>query len=236
LELLFGQGPLLTGLRISTQTAPTQTTQAQTTQWVKFVAPMMSGATRTEGNLSIVLQGGRMPLGDPASADVAGQVNIESLDVTPGPIAHPFALLTRQVEAIFLRRTPPQDLAGQSPLIKIGTQQVPFRMVNGRVYHQNLEMMVGNLTLRTYGSVGLDESLSLVAEMPVQHEWLGTNPNQSPWLGQVVSFTIGGTLHDPKIDPRALEQLAVQMVRNTVDHAIVDPLKKDLERLLHPGQ
>jgi hypothetical protein len=236
LELLFGPGPLLTGLHISTPAAQNQNFQTQTTQWVKFVAPMLSGATRTEGRLSIVLQGGRMPLGNPAAADFAGQVNIESIDVTPGPIAHPFALLTKQVESIFLRQTMPQDLAGEPPLVKIGRQSVPFRMVNGRVYHQNLEMTVGNITLRTYGSVGLDESLSLMAEMPVQHEWLGLNANQSPWNNQVVQFTIGGTLHDPKIDPRALEQLASQMVRNTVDQKIVDPLKKDLDRLLHPGQ
>ena len=70
----------------------------------KICRPDALRRTRTEGRLSIVLPGGRLPLGNPAAADFAGQVNIESIDVTPGPIAHPFALLTKQVESVFLRR------------------------------------------------------------------------------------------------------------------------------------
>ncbi len=224
MELQIGPGPLVKQLRISPELCA---------QWLKFVAPMLSEATRTDGRLSIDLQGARVPLANPLAADIAGRLTIQSVGVTPGPIARPFALLTRQVEAIFTRRPQPQDIGKESPLLKIGPQQVDFRMVGGRMYHQNLELMVGNVTLRTHGSVGLaDESLSLIAEMPVRREWVGTDPQMAQWRDQTVQFYIGGTLRHPQVDPRAMELLAAQMVKNTVQK-ITDPLKTEFQKVFH---
>ncbi len=224
-ELEFSAGPLLQQFSVSAE---------QCSQWMKYFSPMLSETAKVEGRLSIDLVGGRMPLGNPAAADIAGQIKIDSIDVTPGPLAHPLSLLTQQVESIFQRRTMPTQLGGSAPLVKIGPQTVPFRLVNGRLYHQTLSMTVGSVPLRTYGSIGLDESLALVAEMPVQSSWLVSDPNPSRWNNQVVRFTINGTLKDPKVDPHALEQLAAQMVKTTIDNAIVDPIKRDLDRLFHP--
>ena len=224
-ELEFGPGPLLQQFSVSTE---------QCSQWMKYFSPMLSETAQVNGRLSIDLVGGRMPLSNPAAADVVGQVKIDSIDVTPGPMAHPLSLLTQQVEAIFLRRTMPTELGGQAPLVKIGPQTVPFRLVNGRLYHQTLSMTVGNVPLRTYGSIGLDETLSLIAEMPVQNSWLLNDPNPSRWNNQVVRFTINGTLKNPQVDPRGLEQLTAQMVKTTVNNLLVDPIKRDLDRLLHP--
>ena len=224
-ELEFAAGPLLQQFSVSAE---------QCSQWMKYFSPMLSETAKVDGRLSIDLVGGRMPLGNPAAADIVGQIKIDSLDVTPGPMAHPLSLLTQQVEAIFLRRTMPTQIGGSAPLVKIGPQTVPFRLVGGRLYHQTLAMTVGSVPLRTYGSIGLDESLALVAEMPVQSSWLVSDPNPSRWNNQVVRFTINGTLKDPKVDPHALEQLAAQMVKTTIDNAIVDPIKRDLDRLFHP--
>ena len=51
---------------------------------------------------------------------------------------------------------------------------VPFQMVNGRVYHSNFEIPFRNATVRTRGSVGLDGTLALIAEMPIPEKLLGS--------------------------------------------------------------
>ena len=47
-------------------------------------------------------------------------------------------------------------------------------MVQRRIYHKNLKFTVGTMQISTYGSVGLDdESLSMIAEVPLQANLLG---------------------------------------------------------------
>ena len=226
-ELQLGAGPLISQMRITPELCA---------QWLKFVAPMLSEATRTDGRLSMDLQWARVPLDNPKAADIAGRLTIQSIGVTSGPSARPFSLLTQKVEAIFRRGAQPQSAGGESPLVKLGPQQVDFRLVGGRVYHQNLEVTVGSVVLRTRGSVGLDETLNLVAEMPVRREWIGTDPQMAQWQNQTVQFAIGGTLRKPAIDPRAIELLTAQMVKNSVRTTITDPLKQELQKVFHPVQ
>ena len=46
----------------------------------------------------------------------------------------------------------------------------------GRIYHEGLELRFSDLTIRTSGSVGVDQSLALLAEMPVPPKWVASMP------------------------------------------------------------
>ena len=92
-------------------------------------------------------------------------------------------------------------------LLSIRDQQVNFRVVDGRVYHQNMEFQVGDVTLRSQGSVGLDETISLTLQVPIQDAWIAKEPLLAGLKGQSLQVPVTGTLTRPQMDQRAISSL-----------------------------
>jgi hypothetical protein len=225
-ELLMPKGPLLTDLAI---------TPAVSDQALKYVAPVLADATRTDGRFSVELEGGRIPLDAPEQSDVGGHLTIHRVEVMPGPLANQLILLAKQIEAVSKRRPPPLSLSGSSQaLVNMQDQRVGFRLVQGRVYHDGLKMSSGEIVIRTRGSVGLDQTLALVAEVPLLDKWIGNEPALASLKGQSVPITIRGTFKKPQLDTRPVEQLAAQLVREAAQETITNEIGKQLDRLLRP--
>ena len=111
---------------------------------------------------------------------------------------------------------------------------MPFRMVNGRVYHTGLELHFPELTIHLSGSVGLDGSLALTAEMPVPPKWLGSSKlAKSVLANQTIRLPIGGTLNHPKIDERALREASARFARDAAENVLRQEMdgkvKKEVE-------
>jgi hypothetical protein len=124
---------------------------------------------------------------------------------------------------------------GRNPtLLSISDQQVTFRLVDGRVYHEGMNMDVGPVTLRTQGWVALDESIGLVVEIPVKSEWFGGSQAPTGLRDQTLQIPMSGTLRQPKIDPRAWQQVVVLFGQNAARGVIQDQLNKQLDRLFQP--
>jgi hypothetical protein len=223
-ELVLGKGPLLTNVPVTDELADA---------WMKFVAPILAEATRTDGIVSVQLDGARVPLADPKQADIGGKLIVKDLEVTPGPLFRPFALIGKQVEAIIKGRLVPNDLGRDPALLKIDDQKVDFHVVDGRVYHQGLSMRTGEVTIRTRGWVGLDETVNLVAEIPVKPEW--ATQRNSPFAGlteDTIRIPIQGNLKDPKFDNRVMARLIETLPRAAIESAI----NKGLDRLFSPSE
>jgi hypothetical protein len=202
---------------------------------LKFVAPVLANSTVADGRFSIILDGGRIPLFDPAGGDIAGQMAIRG-EAKPGPVAQQFLVLVRELSTI-LERGALAKLTDQSTaLVSIDDSNIEFRCVNRRVYHRGLQFIVGTLPITTYGSVGLDESLAIVAEVPIHAKLFGIDLSLGTLEGQVLQIPIDGTLGNPKLDRRALEQLAAQTVKNTARGVLIDGVGKQLERLFPKSQ
>ena len=164
MEMTMPAGPVLTDVRISPQVSEAM---------LKFIAPVLAGATQSEGQFSLELDGARVPLGEPKRADVGGQLFVHAVRITPGPMTQQWVALAQQVEAIAKKR----DLAslGQRQpvtLLSIQDQQVNFRVVDGRVYHQGMQFSVGDVQMTSEGSVGFDETLALTLHVPIQEKWI----------------------------------------------------------------
>ena len=82
-------GPLITNVRISPEVSEAM---------LKFVAPVLAGATQSEGLFSLQLDGARVPLGEPQRADSAGKLTVHSVRVVPGPMAREWIGLAQQIE------------------------------------------------------------------------------------------------------------------------------------------
>lgn len=183
---------------------------------LKFIAPVLAGVTEAQGKFSVDVEGCHLPLADPKSGDLGGKMTVHSVEVGPGPLVQELAVL--------LNRASPARLSRESV--------VEFRMVKGRVYHRGLQLVFPDFTLRTYGSVGLDETVAIMAELPVPPKWIGKNPLGDALKNQTIQLPIGGTLRAPKIDQQAMQQTSAQFLRNTATNAIQQQLFKEVDRLL----
>jgi len=184
-----------------------------------YALPVVADVAQAEGELSMELDGGRVLLSDPRRADIGGRLIIHTAAVSPGPLVQELSVL----------------LKGPATLTLARDNVVPFRMVNGRVYHSGLELHFPELTVRTSGSVGLDGSLSLIAEMPVPPKWLGNSKVAQAVAGQTIRLPIGGTLSKPKLDQAALRAASAQFVRDATENVIRQELDNTLKKEAENG-
>jgi hypothetical protein len=222
-ELVLPAGPIITNVRLSPEVSEAM---------LKYVAPVLAGATQSDGLFSLQLEGARVPLGEPRQADSAGKLAVHSVRVVPGPMVREWIGLARQIETIARRR----DLAAAATnsevtLLAIRDQQVNFRVLDGRVHHQNMEFQIGDVTMRSQGSVGFDETISLTLQVPIQDSWIANQPFLAGLKGQSLQVPITGTLTRPQMDQRAIASLSQQLLQGAAQQAIGGELNKALDKL-----
>ncbi len=186
---------------------------------LEYIAPVLAGIASAEGVFSIELDNCRIPIDAPGRGDLSGRLIVHDVRVGPGYLIQELA-----------------QLAGSASQVQITRQSVvPFRMVDGRIYHRDLELAFPEVTIRMYGSVGVeDQSLAMMAEMPIPARWQ-TNPALAAALrNQVIQIPIAGTLRQPRIDRRAFDQVARQFLQNAGRNMLETQLNKQLDRILQP--
>ncbi|MEN6407907.1 MAG: hypothetical protein ABFC77_15745 [Thermoguttaceae bacterium] len=217
MELLLPKGPLAERIQVDGRMCASG---------LKYVAPVLADAATVQGAFSLDLDDKdgrppcRIPLSRPASGELTGRFTVHSIEVGPGP-------LTR-VLSVFLSRETSARLRQESV--------VTFQMVNGRVYHQGLELVFPEFTIRTYGYVGLaDQELAIMAELPVPPKWLEKNPALSQAMrNQTLRIPIHGTLSKPQLDQKTMTDLNRKFLQKAAGSLIEGELNKQLDRLLQP--
>ncbi len=133
---------------------------------LKYAAPVVARAARAQGRLTIELDAWRLPWGDFASGTLGGRIVMHSVNVGPGPMV---SSLFQSIVALPLvdRLIGHWRLPNFVELAREST--VPFRMLaGGRIAHENLRFSIADVVdVRTAGTVGLDESLDLRAELGI---------------------------------------------------------------------
>jgi hypothetical protein len=184
-----------------------------------YALPVLADVAQVEGELSMDLESARVPLTDPLRAELAGRLTIHAAQVGPGPLVRELSVL----------------LKGPATLTLAKENVVPILVANGRVYHSGLELRFPELTVRTSGSVGLDGTLALVAEMPVPPKWLGTGKLSRAVAGQTVRLPIGGTIRKPTIDERALREASARFARDAAENALRQELDGKMKQEVDNG-
>jgi hypothetical protein len=211
-------GPLLQNVRISPEMCRS---------WLKYVAPLVADAAQAEGRFSIDLtQPARIPLDAPAAGELHGALKVHAAQVGPGPLSRQFLILADQIKAAVERKPLAAAGAGGSAVwLTMPEQLVPFDVAGGRVYHRELQFASKDVVIRTRGSVGLDQTLDLAAEVPVQDRWVEREPLLAGLRGQTLQIPVSGTLRSPRLDNRGLEQLAQLMLSGAASRLIEENLK-----------
>jgi hypothetical protein len=204
--------------------------------WLKYVAPLVADATAAEGRLSVSLDTAVIPLAQPSSGDVRGVLTVHSARIGPGPLSREFLWMAEQVKALMRRQPPRPESAGSTRWLEIPAQEVAFQMADQRIYHQGLRFAVNDVIIRTRGSVGFDQSLSLIAEIPILDQWVANDRYLAALRGHVLELPIRGTLKGPNVDERALARLTRQTVTGAATRLLEQELNRGLERLLQPRE
>jgi hypothetical protein len=198
--------------------------------WLRFIAPILSEATRVEGRFSLDLAETRLPLNDPATGALSGQIHIASAQVLPGPMFAEIAAVIGQIESA-VRLGGSGDLLGRDkPLVRIDNQQVTFKLQDRRLYSSPLAFNVRNIPVRTRGSVGVDQTLDMVAEITLPVEWVRRAKVLSKLEGKAMEVPIRGTLRHPKVDASGIGQFWKQFGADTLDSLLNGGLQKLIDR------
>ncbi|HZL87760.1 MAG TPA: hypothetical protein VFB96_05235 [Pirellulaceae bacterium] len=237
LPLRLDKGPVLQRVRISPELCR---------GWLKYVAPLLADATRAEGKFSLDLESGTVPLMQPEAMDVGGILSIHEAQVGPGPLALTYLNLALQVKSILAGKPAnSESIDPKKGWILLPEQQVAMRAFQGRVYHQGLLMNVNDVVVRTEGSVGFDQTLNLVAAIPVQDKWIEKDKLPTAFKGKSIYIPIRGRISRPEPDTKVLKDLAAQMLvggaksyfqseLNKNRDRIGEELQKGLDRLFNP--
>ncbi len=219
-------GPLVSNVAISPEVSEAM---------LKYAAPMLANATRTSGTFSVFLDSVEAPLGDPQRIKAAGRVTIHQLSILPGPMLADVVRIISQIQALSKRKPAnlldalagqPRNEPGAAKGITMTERTIDVQVVDGRVYHRNLEFLVDDVPVRSYGSVGFDQTLAIVIEVPIQAKWVGNDRALQPLVGQIIQLPISGTFTRWKIDERAVGQILAQVGQAAVGGAIGGELNK----------
>lgn len=224
-ELLLDKGPVVQQVQL---------TEEICAGLLKYAAPALAGAAVAQGQLSVDLEGGRLPLADLGAGDLSGRLTIHSAQVRAGPVMQEMIWLAKQIQALLRKQQLTDAVGGNEPLVKVSDNSVPFQLKDRRVYHEGLEIQVGEVTVRTRGSVGLDQSLALVAEVPIRSDWLKQAPRLAGLKNQTIRIPIAGTLNQPQLDRNAWQNLATQFLQGAVQELLRGEVERGLDRLLRP--
>ncbi len=202
-------GRILSGVRFTPEV---------TRGWLGLISPLAAGAVQADGAFDVDLDGAAAPLSDLLSGDLrragaGGRLVIERADFTAGPVAGGLLGAVRTASEL-LRGSVGADL--EDVRVRFPAQSVPFRLSGGRVFHQNLTARSGSVEVTTAGSVGVDGTLDLRADVPLGGRF-SSDGGGGDGGGGTATIPIGGTLDAPRVDP---SRLAAAAARGVVGEAV----------------
>jgi hypothetical protein len=220
-QLMVPAGPVISGVELTDEFCDS---------WLKFIAPILSQATRSSGRFSLELDESRLPLSNLGAGELSGRFIVERGEVLPGPLFDEINGLISQIISGVGRNGPVDFLGSDRPLMVIPRQSVAFEMHEGRIYHEPMEFQGRGIVICTRGSVGLDQTLDVVAALTLSDDLTSRVPLLGKLKGQALEIPISGTLQRPRLDRRAIGGLAKQFGQNVLDMLLNNGLQNLLDR------
>ncbi len=192
---------------------------------LSFAAPVLDGATRVDGRISVNLTEAVLPIlaAPDARASVEGDVVFDEVRFMPGPLIDQLLSLLR------LERKP----------LLVLRDSISVRVADRKVYQEGLVIPVGRLaTIGLDGSVDFDKNLDLIARIAMEPPRSNV-PVLSPIMKLArIELPIRGTLNKPKIDGAALKQRLKSFGADLLDNSLqvgVDGLQRLFQGLKAPS-
>ncbi len=232
-DVHYRPGPLWMRVRPGVVAHSIRLTPEMTHRWLKYLAPLVADTTNIDGTLSAEIDEALVVFDQPELSRVKGRLNIEGAQMTAGPLASQIIVGIEQLKAI-ARATGSSSVANADrALIHLPAQTVDFTVESGVVSHKTLFFEVDRAQVVTSGRVGLDGRLDMVAQVPLDARWLGSD--LQGLAGQPVSLPIDGTLSNPSLDSRGVRQvvseLGVQAAQTTAENYLQKQLNRGIDKI-----
>ena len=195
-------------------------------EWLQYVAPVIAGATTAQGRVSLSIDRAQVPLDQMEAATAQGTVILHEAGVGPGPVGQQLVQMVQRIKSLAEGKpfSPPPAAASAQWLV-FPPQNVGFAVQNGRVYNQGIEFRIEDIVIRTSGSVGLDHSMDMVAEIPVLPQWVGQGKLGSHLSGKSIKIPIRGTVHKPQLDGSIFKSLTQNLLKDSAGRLINQELQ-----------
>ena len=197
-------------------------------RWLSWLSPILRSATDAEGFLTVDTSGGQLPLNDPLNGRFEGQLLLEQFSVTPGDMAGPLIKLLAKLQSVV---DPRFAFGDQVVFLRARPDPVRVRIADGRIYHDNLVLDMGQLTVRSRGSMGHDGSLAMQLEVAFRGDLAGATPVVAQLLRTPFVIPLRGTVRSPQFDATALDTILKRIMQNTADAVLRDGIGRGLEAL-----
>ena len=92
-------------------------------------------------------------------------------------------------------------------------------------------MDMGQLVVRTAGSVGADGTLAMTTEVAFRGDIAGATPVIGQLLRTPLTIPLRGTVSRPQFDAAAIDGILGRIVENTAEAVINDGLNRGLEAI-----
>ena len=143
--------------------------------------------------------------------DARGEVRLHQVVIGAGPTAQQLLGTVKELRALLKpESTNDRDL---NTWLQMSEQTVPILVRQGRVYHDKLDFSHKDLVVQTSGSVGFDQTIEMVAKIPIADDWIAGKPYLASLQGQSISIPVTGTTSKPKLDRGAIEQLSKNLAK-----------------------
>ncbi len=205
---------------------------------LKYIAPVLAQATQASGRFSLEVSGSQLWPGNMKQSELAGRLFVHQMEVGPGPLLRQLAAVVDLVRQAAGR---PMRYTNQLGPVRLRRESVvPYRLVNGKMYHRDLVLDFGDVVVTTYGAVSLDESIAIMARVEAP-QLFARSPVLRVLAARGLEVPLSGTLRRPKLDRKQLEKQLQLSARGAAGRAAEEGLQRllqefnqRLERLLRP--
>jgi hypothetical protein len=161
---------------------------------LQLAVPVLANATWVRGEVSLALDKFRVPIGQDEAAEVEGTFDLHEVETG---VKNPILLRIAQLISTLLQRDLPTK-------VRIAEEsKIRFRVRDRRVWHEGLAFglpeVSPDLVIRTSGSVGIDESLDLIVEVPIPVDRVFDGPLAQQIGSRPLKLQVTGTLDEPDI-------------------------------------
>ena len=196
--------------------------------YLGWLSPILRGAAEAAGRLSAETGGGRLPLADPLAGQLEGRIWLEDFAVEPGDLAGPLVNLLTQLQSVV---DPRFAFGDRAVLLRARPEPIQVWLADGRVHHDNLVLDMGQLAVRSEGSVGRDGSLAMQLEVAFRGDLAGATPVVAQLLRTPFVIPLRGTVRRPQFDATAIDTILGRILENTADAVLRDGIGRGLEAL-----
>lgn len=180
------------------------------------IHPIFMGAAVSRGTVDLFMQNFSWPLAEKARKDAAfsGSLAFNEVKLQAGGLLAPLLDVMKVDDREIILSEQPMQFVGE----------------NGRVRCSPLEMSVNEYTLKLSGSIGFDQSLDYLAQIPVTRKMVSGDVYK--YLeGTYISVPIGGTVSKPSISKNLVQTALKDLVIQAGTKQISDQAGKLLQKL-----